>query len=362
VVGLSSPILRRYVDQLARALGAGRLMFMQSNGGLVDAQLFQGKDAILSGPAGGIVGGVRVAQLAGFGRIITFDMGGTSTDVAHFAGTYERTFESEVAGVRLRAPMMAIHTVAAGGGSILTFDGARFRVGPESAGANPGPACYRRGGPLTVTDANLIVGKLHPQFFPSVFGPNGDRPLDGEIVRQKFAALAAEVARATGVARSPEELAHGCLAIAVEIWLTGSAIRSGGHDISATLRLEYGVAPSVADAQLKTCCTASAYYYTHGPGCPRSVSGVRSPGALIPALALPRIGMEEREELGGAAPARSPRRPHSRSATAALTGRDCGPMRKLRRAFRPSTGRLRVRGRRLQPVVEQVRSRDRPRL
>ena len=229
-----SPILRRYVDQLARALGDVRLMFMQSNGGLVDAQLFQGKDAILSGPAGGIVGGVRVAQLAGFGRIITFDMGGTSTDVAHFAGTYERTFESEVAGVRLRAPMMAIHTVAAGGGSILTFDGARFRVGPESAGANPGPACYRRGGPLTVTDANLIVGKLHPQFFPSVFGPNGDRPLDGEIVRQKFDALAAEVARATGVARSPEELAHGCLAIAVDNM--ANAIKKisirRGHDIS----------------------------------------------------------------------------------------------------------------------------------
>jgi 5-oxoprolinase (ATP-hydrolysing) len=153
-----SPILRRYVDGLARALGDVRLMFMQSNGGLVDAQLFQGKDAILSGPAGGIVGGVRVAELAGFDRIITFDMGGTSTDVAHFAGAYERTFESEVAGVRLRAPMMAIHTVAAGGGSIITFDGARFRVGPESAGANPGPACYRRGGPLTVTDANLMVG------------------------------------------------------------------------------------------------------------------------------------------------------------------------------------------------------------
>ena len=229
-----SPILRRYVDQLARALGDVRLMFMQSNGGLVDAQMFQGKDAILSGPAGGIVGGVRVAQLAGFERIITFDMGGTSTDVAHFAGAYERTFESEVAGVRLRAPMMAIHTVAAGGGSILTFDGARFRVGPESAGANPGPACYRRGGPLTVTDANLMVGKLHPQFFPSVFGPNGDQPLDGAIARQKFDALAAEVARATGVARSPEELAHGCLAIAVDNM--ANAIKKisirRGHDIS----------------------------------------------------------------------------------------------------------------------------------
>ena len=229
-----SPILRRYVDRLARALGDVRLMFMQSNGGLVDAHLFQGKDAILSGPAGGIVGGVRVAELAGYGRIITFDMGGTSTDVAHYAGAYERTFESEAAGVRLRAPMMAIHTVAAGGGSILTFDGARFRVGPESAGANPGPACYRRSGPLTVTDANLMVGKLHPHFFPSVFGPNADQPLDGEIVRTRFRELAEEVARATGVARPPEELAHGCLAIAVDNM--ANAIKKisirRGHDIS----------------------------------------------------------------------------------------------------------------------------------
>jgi 5-oxoprolinase (ATP-hydrolysing) len=229
-----SPILRRYVEQIAAVLGDVRLMFMQSNGGLVDAQLFQGKDAILSGPAGGIVGGVRVAALAGFERIITFDMGGTSTDVAHFAGDYERTFESEVAGVRLRAPMMAIHTVAAGGGSILVFDGARFRVGPESAGANPGPACYRRGGPLTVTDANLMVGKLHPRFFPSVFGPNADQPLDAGIVRQRFGDLAAEVARATGIERTPQELAHGCLAIAVDNM--ANAIKKisiqRGHDIS----------------------------------------------------------------------------------------------------------------------------------
>jgi 5-oxoprolinase (ATP-hydrolysing) len=229
-----SPILRRYVDRMAGALGDVRLMFMQSNGGLVDARLFQGKDAILSGPAGGIVGGVRVGGLAGFERIITFDMGGTSTDVAHFAGEYERTFESEVAGVRLRAPMMAIHTVAAGGGSILTFDGARFRVGPESAGANPGPACYRRGGPLTVTDANLMVGKLDPRFFPSVFGPGADQPLDGEVVRRRFRELAVEVARATGVERTPEQLAHGCLAIAVDNM--ANAIKKisiqRGHDIS----------------------------------------------------------------------------------------------------------------------------------
>jgi 5-oxoprolinase (ATP-hydrolysing) len=229
-----SPILRRYVDRVGEALGEVRLMFMQSNGGLVDAQLFQGKDAILSGPAGGIVGGVRVAALAGFERIVTFDMGGTSTDVAHFAGAYERTFESEIAGVRLRAPMMAIHTVAAGGGSILVFDGARFRVGPESAGANPGPACYRRGGPLTVTDANVMVGKLHPRFFPNVFGPNADQPLDAEQVRRSFRDLAAKVARATGIERTPAELAHGCLAIAVDNM--ANAIKKisiqRGHDIS----------------------------------------------------------------------------------------------------------------------------------
>jgi 5-oxoprolinase (ATP-hydrolysing) len=250
-----SPILRRYVDQIAGALGDVRLMFMQSNGGLVDARLFQGKDAILSGPAGGIVGGVRVAGLAGFERIITFDMGGTSTDVAHFAGEYERTFESEVAGVRLRAPMMAIHTVAAGGGSILTFDGARFRVGPESAGANPGPACYRRGGPLTVTDANLMVGKLHPRFFPSVFGPGADQPLDGDVVRRRFRELAAEVAGATGVERTPEQLAHGCLAIAVDNM--ANAIKKisiqRGHDISGYVLCCFGGAAGqhaclVADA------------------------------------------------------------------------------------------------------------------
>jgi 5-oxoprolinase (ATP-hydrolysing) len=229
-----SPILSRYVDQVARAIGDVRLMFMQSNGGLVDAHMFRGKDAILSGPAGGIVGAVRVSALAGFDRIITFDMGGTSTDVAHYAGALERSFESEVAGVRMRAPMMAIHTVAAGGGSILTFDGARFRVGPESAGANPGPACYRKGGPLTVTDANLMVGKLQPRFFPHVFGPDADQPLDVAVVHEKFAALAEEVSQATGVERTAEQIAHGCLAIAVDNM--ANAIKrisiERGHDIS----------------------------------------------------------------------------------------------------------------------------------
>ena len=196
--------------------GSVRLQFMQSSGGLTDAHLFQGKDAILSGPAGGIVGAVEVSRLAGFDRIIGFDMGGTSTDVTHYAGEYERAFVTEVAGVRLRAPMMRIHTVAAGGGSICSFDGARFRVGPESAGANPGPASYRRGGPLAVTDCNVMVGKLDPALFPHVFGPDGDEPLDAEVVRRRFGALADEVAAATGHRRAPEEIAAGFLEIAVE--------------------------------------------------------------------------------------------------------------------------------------------------
>ncbi|HZB92502.1 MAG TPA: hydantoinase B/oxoprolinase family protein [Stellaceae bacterium] len=211
-----SPILRRYVDRIAAALGGTRLLFMQSNGGLVDARRFQGKDAILSGPAGGIVGAVRTAAMGGFDKIIGFDMGGTSTDVSHYAGEYERSFETVVAGVRMRAPMMHIHTVAAGGGSICSFDGARYRVGPESAGASPGPACYRRGGPLTVTDCNVMLGKLQPRFFPRVFGPGGDEPLDAEVVTRKFAALADEIARATGNRRTPVEVAEGFLRIAVE--------------------------------------------------------------------------------------------------------------------------------------------------
>ncbi|HLB16659.1 MAG TPA: hydantoinase B/oxoprolinase family protein [Burkholderiales bacterium] len=210
-----SPILRRYVDQVAGELANVRIMFMQSNGGLTDARRFQGKDSILSGPAGGIVGVVRTSQRAGFDRIIGFDMGGTSTDVSHYAGEFERAFETQVAGVRMRAPMMAIHTVAAGGGSILHFDGARYRVGPDSAGANPGPACYRRGGPLAVTDANVMLGKIQPRFFPAVFGPGGDLPLDAEVVRARFAALAEEIRQATGDRRAPEEAAEGFVAIAV---------------------------------------------------------------------------------------------------------------------------------------------------
>ncbi len=210
-----SPILARYVGQVSRDLEVERtgaqVMFMMSSGGLTSAKLFAGKDAILSGPAGGVVAMARTGVSAGFRRVIGFDMGGTSTDVAHFDGEFERAFETEVAGVRMRAPMMRIHTVAAGGGSILTFDGARFRVGPASAGADPGPAAYRRGGPLTVTDANLMAGKLIPEFFPRVFGPRGDEPLDGRIVRERFAVLA----RAIGGGRSEEAVADGYLAIAV---------------------------------------------------------------------------------------------------------------------------------------------------
>ena len=215
-----SPILRRYIDRIAEALSddgnSTNLQLMQSNGGLTDSSLFQGKDAILSGPAGGIVGAVKTAQQAGFDRVITFDMGGTSTDVAHFENAFERVFETVVAGVRMHAPMLLIHTVAAGGGSLCQFDGARFRVGPESAGANPGPACYRRGGPLAVTDCNVMLGKLQPQFFPPVFGPNQNQPLDAVPVRAGFEALAAQVKASTGMDRSPEAIADGFLRIAVE--------------------------------------------------------------------------------------------------------------------------------------------------
>lgn len=211
-----SPVLRRYVDRVAADLGDVRLMFMQSNGGLAEAHAFRGKDAILSGPAGGVVGMVRTGQAAGHERLIGFDMGGTSTDVSHYAGEYERAFENEVADFRLRAPMMRIHTVAAGGGSVVHFDGSRYRVGPDSAGADPGPACYRKGGPLTVTDCNVMLGKLQPALFPQVFGPAADEPLDVDVVRERFTAMAEEIRAATGDARSPEQVAEGFRRIAVE--------------------------------------------------------------------------------------------------------------------------------------------------
>ena len=210
------PILRRYVDQVAGQMPGVPLFFMQSAGGLTEAHRFQGKDAILSGPAGGIVGMVRTAVAAGHEKLIGFDMGGTSTDVSHYAGTFERTFETQVAGVRMRAPMMSIHTVAAGGGSILSFDGARLRVGPESAGANPGPASYRRGGPLATTDANVLLGKIQPRYFPRVFGPQADEPLDRDGVVAKFGEMAAAVQAATGRATTPETLAEGFVQIAVQ--------------------------------------------------------------------------------------------------------------------------------------------------
>ncbi len=210
-----SPILDAYVQRVARAFeSATRLFFMQSSGGLTGAQTFRGRDAVLSGPAGGIIGMAAAAKRAGFDRVLGFDMGGTSTDVSHYAGEFERTNDTVVAGVRLTTPMLQIHTVAAGGGSICFFDGARLRVGPQSAGANPGPACYRRGGPLTITDCNVLLGRVRPEFFPAIFGPKGDRPLDAKIVGERFGDLCAEVEKATGRRLTPEEAAEGFIAIA----------------------------------------------------------------------------------------------------------------------------------------------------
>ncbi|MFI0789199.1 hydantoinase B/oxoprolinase family protein [Streptomyces lydicus] len=252
-----SPILRRYVDEIAAQLPGIRLMFMQSNGGLRQAEHFRGKDAVLSGPAGGVVGMVRTAAEAGDGhdRVIGFDMGGTSTDVSHYAGEFERVFGNEVAGVRMRAPMMNIHTVAAGGGSVLHFDGRRYRVGPDSAGADPGPACYRRGGPLTVTDANVMLGRIQPAHFPAVFGPDGDLPLDDRTVRARFTELAARAAAETGDDRGPEEVAAGFLEIAV--LNMANAVKKisvqRGHDITRYALTSFGGAGgqhacAVADA------------------------------------------------------------------------------------------------------------------
>ncbi|MEU1791677.1 hydantoinase B/oxoprolinase family protein [Streptomyces sparsogenes] len=250
-----SPILRRYVEDVAAELRGIRLMFMQSNGGLREASHFRGKDAVLSGPAGGVVGMVRASGEAGHHRVIGFDMGGTSTDVSHYAGEFERAFGTEVAGVRMRAPMMNIHTVAAGGGSVLHFDGRRYRVGPDSAGAVPGPACYRRGGPLTVTDANVMLGRIQPGHFPAVLGPGGDQPLDAETVRARFAALAGEIAAATGDRRGPEEVAAGFLDIAV-LGMANAVKKISvqrGHDITRYALTSFGGAGgqhacAVADA------------------------------------------------------------------------------------------------------------------
>lgn len=235
-----SPILRRYVDQVSRQLGeitgaSHSIQFMQSSGGLTEAHRFAGKDAILSGPAGGVVGMVETATTAGFDRLIGFDMGGTSTDVCHYAGQLERAFETEVAGVRLRAPMMKIHTVAAGGGSVCQFDGSRYRVGPDSAGASPGPACYGKGGPLAVTDCNVMLGRIQPDYFPQVFGANGDQPLSKESTEQKFAQLTREISQATQTSVSKVDAALGFLSIAVENM--ANAIKKisvqRGYDVSA---------------------------------------------------------------------------------------------------------------------------------
>ncbi|MDK0518308.1 hydantoinase B/oxoprolinase family protein [Streptomyces sp. ML-6] len=229
-----SPILRRYVEGIAEELDGIRLMFMQSNGGLREAAHFRGKDAVLSGPAGGVVGMARTSGQAGFDRVIGFDMGGTSTDVSHYAGAFERELGTQVAGVRMRAPMMSIHTVAAGGGSVLHFDGRRYRVGPDSAGAIPGPACYRRGGPLTVTDANVMLGRIQPAYFPAVFGPDGDLPLDADLVRERFDALADEIAHATGTRPTAAGVAAGFLEIAV-LNMANAVKRISvqrGHDIT----------------------------------------------------------------------------------------------------------------------------------
>lgn len=250
-----SPILRRYVEEVAGELAGIRLMFMQSNGGLREAAHFRGKDAVLSGPAGGVVGMVRTSGQAGHDRVIGFDMGGTSTDVSHYAGEFERELGTQVAGVRMSAPMMSIHTVAAGGGSVLHFDGRRYRVGPDSAGADPGPACYRRGGPLTVTDANVMLGRVLPEHFPSVFGPAGDQPLDAGLVEERFEALAEEVSAATGSRRTAAQVAAGFLEIAV--LNMANAVKKisvqRGHDITRYALTGFGGAGgqhvcAVADA------------------------------------------------------------------------------------------------------------------
>ena len=229
-----SPILRRYVAHVSSSLPGAKILFMQSNGGLVDASRFEGKDSILSGPAGGVVGAVKTSAAAGFRRLIGFDMGGTSTDVSIYNGEFERTYESIVAGARMRVPMMKIHTVAAGGGSILKFDGQRFRVGPESAGALPGPKCYRRGGPLAVTDCNVMLGRIQAKYFPAIFGEAGDQPLDTKAVHSAFHSMAGEIAKQSGKTMTPEMVASGFLQIAVDIM--AHAIRQisvqRGYDVS----------------------------------------------------------------------------------------------------------------------------------
>ncbi len=320
-----SPVLARYVDSVTRELPGVRVQFMQSHGGLTDARSFRGKDSILSGPAGGIVGAARTAQAAGFTRVIGFDMGGTSTDVSHFAGEFERQYETQVAGVRMRAPMLSIHTVAAGGGSILHFDGSRYRVGPGSAGAVPGPAAYRRGGPLTVTDANIMLGRIQAGHFPAVFGPGGDQPLDTSVVAGGFADLAAEIGAATGQQPRPEEVAAGFLAIAVANM--ANAIKKisvqRGYDVTRYVLATFGGAGgqhacAVADALAITqvlihplAGVLSAYGIGLADVTAMRETAVEAPLAdgLLPGLgqAADRLEADARAELasGGADPARA---------------------------------------------------------
>ncbi|MFO7630481.1 MAG: hydantoinase/oxoprolinase family protein, partial [Prochlorococcaceae cyanobacterium] len=230
-----APVLSGYLDQLGQALGqAVQLRVMQSSGGLIAPRLLRAKDTILSGPAAGLVGAVATSAVAGFNKIVGFDMGGTSTDVCYCDGPWERQELAEVAGFALQAPMLAIHTVAAGGGSLIQFDGQRLQVGPASAGADPGPACYRAGGPLTISDANLLLGRLQPAWFPAVFGPQGDQPLDRGVVERQFEQLAATVLRLTGQRRSPEQLAEGALAIAIE--RMAECVAAAEHDAVAVIQ------------------------------------------------------------------------------------------------------------------------------
>ena len=316
---------------------------MQSSGGLTDARTFRGKDSILSGPAGGIVGMARTSAAAGFDRVIGFDMGGTSTDVSHYAGEYERQYETQVAGFRMRAPMLSIHTVAAGGGSILRFDSGRYQVGPDSAGANPGPAAYRRGGPLTVTDANVMLGRIQPGYFPRVFGPGGDQPLDAETVRDRFAALAAEI----GDGRSPEEVAAGFLEIAVANM--ANAIKKisvqRGYDVTEYVLATFGGAGgqhacAVADALGMTRILIHPYagvLSAYGMGL-ADVTAMREAALEVP-LSERRRGRTCRRRWTGWKPRPGPSWPARASppsASAPCTGCTCGTTAPIRRCVVPA--------------------------
>jgi 5-oxoprolinase (ATP-hydrolysing) len=325
-----SPILRRYVERVAAQMPGVRLLFMQSSGGLTEAGRFQGKDAILSGPAGGIVGMAECARAAGHARLIGFDMGGTSTDVSHYAGEYERVFDTEVAGVRVRAPMMSIHTIAAGGGSIIRFDGSRLRVGPESAGADPGPASYRRGGPLTITDANVLLGRIHPQHFPKVFGVDGRLPLDRAVVESRFGELAQRMSASAGFAIGREEAAAGAIRIAVGAM--ANAIKrisiARGYDVTRyTLQCFGGAggqhACQVADA------LGIEHIFCHPLAGVLSALGM----GLADQIAMRQATLESLLDPAGVAEARRLAERLAREASAALTAQGV-PAQRLRRKTR----------------------------